>query len=221
MVRGILLVITIGSLGLGLVACGDSSPPDNTVSTALEAAPPALPPPPPPGAFLAQLSPAQTNQLRQLGVDVVVPGAVPPEFSVAELNIASAADRAPAYAIVYRNRASQCFAIEFTAGSVPDSPATDSRRPINPPLFVAADYGLNYGAYKRPELKAQFPKGAFFSDWLRGGAGAYRLVGASIINQTYETLSGCDDIPLDQAVAIVESLTVLSPDQVGDGESLK
>ncbi|HSM80548.1 MAG TPA: hypothetical protein VLS96_02625 [Nodosilinea sp.] len=172
------------------------------------------PPPPPAGAFLAQMTPEQTAQLTQLGVEVVVPGQVPPAFSVAEMRV-SQSDPAPSYLVVYQDEADQCFAMEFAAEGFGDLPATENRLSIKPPLFGDQSYGLNYGPFVDADLSAQAPQANLFTDWMIGSSGAYRLVGAAYIGDLFDQLRSCTDISPEAAVALAESLTVLSTDPMG------
>lgn len=191
--------------------------------TATVPAPPpeAAPPPPPVGAFLAQLSPDQLQQLEALGVEVVVPGVVPAAFSVADIQAnpgsGSGPDGGASYSIVYRDGENHCFAIEFAAGGIGDMPAVEHQVPISPPLFSEQDYSLYYGQYVDPQLRAQFPESDLHTDWMAGGQGFYRLIGAAYINSTLLPQAGCQDIAPETAVGIVESLTVTTSDVIGDG----
>ncbi|WP_035992868.1 hypothetical protein [Leptolyngbya sp. KIOST-1] len=207
-------------LAAGLSACdglgsGPAGSPSASPSAPLEAAGTDGPPPPPAGAFLAQMSPTQTGQLSSLGVEVVVPGEVPPSFSIVEIRVEQG-DPGPGYLVVYQNEASQCFAVEFAASGIGDMPATASRRPIQPPLFGDQGYGLNYGPFTDPNLSAQFPESNLFTDWLIGDSGAYRLVGATYIGDLFENLQNCQDVTPEEAVALAESLTVLTDDPMGE-----
>ncbi|PSR15779.1 hypothetical protein C8255_21345, partial [filamentous cyanobacterium CCP3] len=175
------------------------------------------PPPPPEGAFLGQMSPTQTSQLTSLGVEVIVPGQVPPSFAVVEMRV-DQSDAGPGYLVVYQNEGGQCFAVEFAATSVGDPPATESRLPIQPPLFGDRGYGLNYGPFTDAQLSAEFPESNLFTDWLMGNSGAYRLIGATYIGDLFENLQGCEDITPEEAAALAESLTVLTDDPMGEAE---
>ncbi len=173
------------------------------------------PPPPPEGAFLAQMSPTQTSQLTSLGIEVVVPGQVPPSFVIAEMRVDSS-ESGPGYLVVYQNERSQCFAVEFAAQGIGDSPATESRIPIQPPLFGDQGYGLNYGPFTDANLREQFPDSNLFTDWMVGASGAYRLVGATYIGDLFESLQTCEDVSPEAAVALAESFTVLTAEPMGD-----
>jgi len=231
-----LLALTLAVACEGQPTGSDPSPsnaePSNTEPLVAEsdATPPPPnpgPPPPPAGAFLAQLPPAQTSQLANLGVEVVVPGAVPATFSVVEIRTDQPApDSAnPAagtsYIVVYQDSSNRCFAVEFATDGIGDPPATESRLPIQPPLFGDQGYGLNYGAFAEEDMQAQFPGSNLYTDWLIGPSGAYRLVGAAYIGSLFQTLASCEDIDPQAAVSIVESFTVLSPEDVGDGQGVE
>ncbi|MBE9136770.1 hypothetical protein IQ254_06055 [Nodosilinea sp. LEGE 07088] len=196
-------------------ACDRANPPSVSLDTPNDALPSEGPPPPPDGAFLAQMSPEQTNQLTSLGVEVVVPGTVPPSFAIAELRV-DRGDSGPAYLVVYQNDLNQCFAVEFAAQGIDDPPATESRTPIQPPLFGDQDYGLNHGPFADADMRAQFPQPNLFTDWMSGPSGAYRLIGATYIGDLFESLRSCADVPIPEAVALAESLTVLTADPMGD-----
>jgi hypothetical protein len=209
------------TIGLGLLvgmigAC--DRPTATTAPLDTNPAPPApdMPPPPPPGAYLGQLPPEQTAQLQGLGVEVIVPGEVPPEFSVVEVRL-DQGDGGEGYFIVYQSPAEQCFAVEFAAAGIGSPPATTERDPIDPPLFTGQDYGLNYGEFEEEGLRSQFPGQNLYTDWLLGRSGAYRLVGASYIQDLFPDLADCQDVPPAAAVALVESFTVLTPEPLGDG----
>ncbi len=173
------------------------------------------PPPPPEGAFLGQMPPAQTSQLTTLGVEVVVPGEVPPDFAIAELRV-DQGDPGPGYLVVYQNAANQCFAVEFASDGIGDPPATVNRRAIQPPLFGDRGYGLNYGPFADADMQAQFPESNLFTDWMLGPSGAYRLIGATYIGDLFQSLRGCEDVSPEEAVALAESLTVLTDDPMGE-----
>jgi hypothetical protein len=154
---------------------------------------------------------------------VVAPGAVPPAFSVVDIRTEQptgdqgAPDAGVSYIVVYQDPTNRCFAVEFAAEGFMAPPATENRIPIQPPLFGEQDYGLNYGSFMDEEMRSQFPDFNFFTDWLIGPSGGYRLVGASYIGSLFPDLAGCEDIAPEAAVSIVESFTVLTPEVIGDG----
>lgn len=219
-------VATALLLVVGLVSACDR-PPSTATSAPLTTPVAEGPPPPPEGAFLAQMSPTQTSQLTSLGVEVVVPGQVPPSFAIVEMRVDSS-DSGPGYLVVYQSNASegavagqgsQCFAVEFAAEGIGDSPATESRIPIQPPLFGDQGYGLNYGPFTDANLRAEFPDSNLFTDWMLGASGAYRLVGATYIGDLFESLQACEDISPEEAVALAESFTVLTADPMAEPPS--
>jgi hypothetical protein len=175
------------------------------------------PPPPPPEAFLGQLPPAETSQLNNLGVAVMVPGTVPPSFSLATMRT-DQQDTSIGYILVYQDAANRCFAIEFASDGIGDPPATQQRLPVQTPGFEGQDYGLNYGPFIDEAMQQQFPGDNLYTDWLTGTDGFYRLVGAAYVGELFTALTGCTDVSPEEAVAIVESLTPLNPTAIGDGE---
>lgn len=212
-------------IALGAAACDPSSPanqaPTNQgevlnapLSSDVGAPVPLAPPPPPEGAFLAQLAPEQTAQLNSLGVDVVVPGVVPPNFRVVDLRI-SQGDVGVGYIVVYQSTENQCFGVEFADGGIGDPPATENRLPIQPPLFSDAAYGLNYGEFTDAEMRSQFPGSNLFTDWLIGQSGAYRLMGVTLLSSFFPDLT-CNDVPPETAVDLVESFTILTAEPMSE-----
>ncbi len=203
-------------LTVGLTACKGVNPASAPLNPT--AAPNAAegPPPPPAGSFLGQMPPDQTSQLTSLGVEVVVPGLVPPSFSIAELRVNSG-DPSPGYLVVYQNDLNQCFAVEFAASGFASPPSTVNRLPLQSPLFGDRGYGLNYGPFADAATKTQFPASNLFTDWMVGPSGAYRLIGATYIGELFQALQGCQDISPEEAVSLAESMTVLTADPIGDG----
>ena len=205
-----------------VVSCQPSRPP--TVDSgpppldSLPAEPP--PPPPPEGAFLGRISPTQVSQLNSLGVEVVVPGVIPPGFKVVELRITQG-EGALGYMIVYQHSGTeepgQCFAVEFSREGMGDPPATAEKRSLKPPLFKGQNYELHHGQFTEPALQRQFPGGALYSDWLQGASGAYRLIGAVLIGQLFPALQGCQDVTPAQAVELVENFTLLAANPMDPG----
>jgi hypothetical protein len=161
------------------------------------------------------MPPAQTSQLTSLGIEVVVPGQVPPSFSIVEMRV-SQGEPSPSYLVVYQNATNQCFAVEFAAEGMDAPPATENRIPIQPPLFGDQGYSLNYGPFAAADIKAQFPDSNLFTDWMFGPSGAYRLIGATYIGNLFEARRGCKDISPEEAVALAESMTVLTADPMGE-----
>ena len=202
---------------------GDTEPLNPETSDNAPPSAGSAPPPPPAGSFLGQLPPEQTSQLASLAVEVVAPGAVPPSFSVVDIRTEQPVaeeggpDAGTSYLIVYQDPANRCFAVEFASEGFMPPPPTESRLPIQPPLFDEGDYGLNYGPFTEEDMRSQFPDDNFFTDWLVGPAGAYRLVGASYIGSLFPALASCEDISPEAAVNLVESFTVLTPEEYGDG----
>lgn len=214
-------VITTGTQALALViviglgACDRPSPTSVSLDTPTVPSASDGPPPPPEGAFLGQMPPAQTSQLTSLGVEVVVPGQVPPSFTIAEMRVTQD-DPDTSYLVVYQNDLNQCFAVEFATEGMSAPPVTESRLPIQPPLFGDQGYVLNYGPFVDDGTVAPSPDSHLFTDWMLGPSGAYRLVGATYIGSLFEGLRGCQDVSPEEAVTLAESLTVLTADPMGE-----
>jgi hypothetical protein len=212
-------------LWMGAIGCGTSPPNTEPVAVepapAADIAPPPGPPAPPTDAFLALLSPEYMAQLKTLGVPVVIPTAIPDGFAATDITVATGGDREQGYSILYRDLDNRCFLVEYTAGGVGGTPATEYRLPLTLPLFPDVDYGLNYGAFTDPDLRSQFPEPELISDWLEYGGGFYRLAGAAYINDQLNDQQSpeppCQDLTPEEAVTIIESFTEVKDEVVGDG----
>jgi hypothetical protein len=181
-------------------------------SASLDELPPPGPPPPPAGSFLAQLTPEVTAELEALNIPVAIPTYLPEGFALVDHETGKSSpdpDGGPDYWLVYRDVQNHCFAIEYASGGI-GGPGLEKQLPINSPLF-GSGYQLHYGSYDDPELRQQFPEPDLFSDWLKGDQGFYRLAGAQLTMQTYDQ-AGCINLPPEEAVKIVESLTYLQTD---------
>ena len=197
------------------VATPDSDPPLPVTTQGFEA----VPPPPPQSAFIASLTPEQSAQIKALDVPVVLPTAIPDGFLVEQVNVTQD-ERFSSYQILYRDAGDRCFVIEHASGGIGGTPTTENRVAVNPPAISdEADYGLNYGSYMAPDLKAQFPEPNLSSDWLPITTGFYRFAGAAYINNAWDGLSPCQNIEVDEAVTVIESLALISDDIQGDGTS--
>ena len=214
---------------LSVTAC-DNSPtvsktPEATPETVPETATP-MPPPPPDGAFLALLPPEQTNQIRALGLPLVLPTAIPEGFEVAQVQT-QPDERFAGYQILYRDQGvpagspaeHRCFLVEFTEGGIGGTPTTENRLALKPPILAedGAEYGLNYGPYTDAALREQFPEPSLVSDWLPVAGGFVRLAGAALINNTLTPSVACTDITVEAAVSIIDSLAVIADEIQGDG----
>ena len=204
---------------LGLAACRPAPPeiaaPPSTEPTASV---PGAPPPPPDTAFLALITPEQTAQIRALGLPLVLPTAIPEGFGVVQL-LTQADERFGGYQILYRDGGDHCFLTEFTTGGVGGTPTTENRLPLTPPILTddTVEYGLNYGVYVDAALREQFPEPSLISDWLPVPDGFVRLSGAALINNTLNLDVPCTNLAPEEAIAVINSLAVISSDIQGDG----
>jgi hypothetical protein len=191
-----------------------TTPPSTDPTTSL----PEAPPPPPDTAFLALITPEQTAQIRALGLPLVLPTAIPDGFGVVQL-LTQSDDRFGGYQVLYRDGSDRCFLIEFTTGGIGGTPTTENRLPLTPPILEdgAAEYGLNYGLYTDPALREQFPEASLLSDWLPVPGGFVRLAGAALINTVLNPEVPCTNLTPEAAIAVINSLAVISADIQGDG----
>lgn len=197
-------------------ACGSPSSQAPATNHPLDASIQDEPPPPPDSAYIARLSPAQTDTIRALDVPLVVPTAIPAEFTVDRVDSVQN-EWVSSYHILYRDDRDRCFLVEYAPGGVGSIPTTEYRIPLTPPLFDdGEEYGLNYGSYSDASLKAQFPEPELVSDWLPLEDGAYRLAGAAYINGTLTPDRLCKDITPEEAVPIIESFAVITDEITGD-----
>ncbi|MEM7648214.1 MAG: hypothetical protein AAF283_03505 [Cyanobacteria bacterium P01_A01_bin.70] len=214
------LGLLTGSLCLVLAACSQEEPvaspdpeaPLPVTTQDFEAAPPS----PPQSAFIAAITPEQSAQIKALDVPFVLPTAIPEGFLVEQVNVTQD-ERFASYQLLYRDAGDRCFVIEHTSGGIGGTPETESRVSVNPPAINdAADYGLNYGSYTAPDLRAQFPEPNLSSDWLPIATGFYRFAGAAYINNALAVTAPCENISVDEAVTVIESLALISPEIQGD-----
>ncbi|MEM9903454.1 MAG: hypothetical protein AAF921_00295 [Cyanobacteria bacterium P01_D01_bin.44] len=180
------------------------------------------PPPPPTGSFFALLPPEATADLAALEIPAAVPSYLPEGFTLADYETgqgkSSGQSSGPGggdyYWLIYRDAQNRCFTIEYTSGGV-GGIVLENQLPISSPLF-GPGYSLYYGQYEDASLREQFPEPDMFSDWMSGDQGLYRLTGAEQTMQTYEQ-TNCTDLPPQEAVKVVESLTYLETEITGDG----
>lgn len=212
--RYLLLGTTCGLLLIA--ACQGESPTSQPPSTPVASED--VPPPPPGSAFLGRLTPEQTAEIEALSLPLVLPSDIPGEFSVAQV-ITQPGDRFAGYQILYRSGGDRCFLIEYASGGVGGTPETDNRQPISPPILQngAAEFGLNYGNYKDPALREQFPAASLMSDWLPVAGGFVRFAGAALINSTLQPSAPCQNVTVEEAIAIINSLAVITEGFFGDG----
>ncbi|MGF1459592.1 MAG: hypothetical protein ACFBSG_11255 [Leptolyngbyaceae cyanobacterium] len=190
---------------------------DSTVSTP---AAPSAPPPPPSSAFLALLPPEQTAQIRDLELPLVLPTAIPAGFAVEQVE-AARDERFEGYQILYRDDRDRCFLIEYTTEGVGDMPQTANRHPLSSPVLsiqpeATGSYGLNYGPYVDPALRDQFPETLLVTDWLPVAGGVVRFAGAALIETMLSPNSPCQNVTVEEAIAIIDSIAVIDAQISGD-----
>ncbi len=152
----------------------------------------------------SSLTPVQQQLLEASGLAIALPAYVPPGF-VLDKVIAEASRQARvggvSYALVYQRYDSStgqdfCFAIEATNGGIGGIPPGDESFAINSPTF--GESTLEYGIYGTAQGST------YISNWLGTETGPfYRFVGADVL----PSLSRCENIPAQEAIQVLESLT--------------
>ncbi|MEO0757091.1 MAG: hypothetical protein AAFY78_09480 [Cyanobacteria bacterium J06648_16] len=211
-----LLQIGLFAIATGVLTSGCKPDPVSRPTEPVSPPPTEGPPPPPPGAFLAQLQPDVNADLLALDIPVAIPTYLPPGFTLEAYEVGIREDGAgagPYYGLAYRNAEDQCFAIEATSGGVA-GPVLEQRLPIDSPLF-GAGYVLYYGELTGLAAPAESAVPDLVSDWLAGDVALYRYAGAQLTMETYNQ-TGCIDLPPEEALKVVESLTYLTSDVYGD-----
>lgn len=164
---------------------------------------------PPAGA--AEMAPAQAFvRLRQLGVAVALPAAIPPGFRLERvLTPKGWAGPAfgPTYVALYRGPGGAGFAIE-SAGTDLGSAAEMDTNPVaevKPKYFPRSrDVGL-YWLGPRANLAK-----SWVSDWIEGPEQFYRLIGPGHVRNDYgDVWSATRDIDQAWAVKVLDSIHVL------------
>lgn len=180
---------------------------EQPAETAAETA--ALPPPPPTNSYLAHLSPEVTNQLVGLNINIAIPTYLPQAMTLASYEAGETAAGSAYYWLVYRNPQDQCFAIEYTA-SDSDDIFLENQEVLKSELF-GDDYRLYHGKFPNGG-EGELPESDLFTDWLEGEDGFYRLIGAGLVNAQNNGQDNCSNIPIKEALAVVESLSYLPTD---------
>ncbi|MEA5464771.1 hypothetical protein [Leptothoe sp. PORK10 BA2] len=152
----------------------------------------------------AQLTQPQVNLLKASGIEVVMPTYVPSEFNLEYVNAELARYQGvggASYRIIFQKydvetSRSFCFAIEATNGGIGDLPSGLASYSVASQELGEStlEYGI-YGESSRPTL---------LGNWLGTGP-FYRFVGSGV----YSSLSRCDNISVQEAIKISESLQYL------------
>lgn len=199
-----------------LVSCQTASPPvaapetsTPQAQTTVPSGPPPgnLPPPPPVNSYLAQLPPDATNQLVALAIDIAIPTYLPPNMTLANYGVGTTGN--PYYWLVYRDDQNHCFAIEYAASNI-DNMSLENQEPLGLKTF-GEGYSLYHGKFPNGGV-GELPTSDFFTQWLAGEDGFYRLVGAGLVNAQDYGQKDCINIAIKEAIAVAESLSYLPTD---------
>lgn len=164
----------------------------------------------------SRLNQAQIQQLRSLGIKIVVPTDVSAGFRVASVRVEAPCrprSQCAQYAIIYRNSSNACFAIEGIYGGIGGIPERENQITVDTQLFGQTT--LYYGHYQDPEMRQNFPEADMYMDWAGNGP-FYRFIGAGFVRQSYygernsQPIKECrNDISTREAVKVIRSLSML------------
>ncbi|MFG6097607.1 hypothetical protein D0962_10745 [Leptolyngbyaceae cyanobacterium CCMR0082] len=197
-----------------LASCQRTPPATDIPNVQNPSAPPPpetqAPPPPPSNSYLAQIPPDVTNQLVNLGVNIVIPTYLTPNMTLASYGVGETSETStPYYWLVYRDDQQRCFAIEYAASGTNDI-SLENQEPLDSMLF-GEGYRLYHGKFPNGE-SGELPEPDLFTDWLTGEDGFYRLIGAGLINAQDYGQGDCSNLTVKEAMTVAESLNYLATD---------
>lgn len=151
-------------------------------------------------AQIPRMTPNQKAALRALNIKIVVPAYVPAGFRIANV-LTIKNSEGTGSAIIYKDKNNRCFAIETTSGGVGDLGGNRSYRFNNLVFGRSTLEEGKFGISSRSTLLGQ---------WLGSGP-FHRFVGGGYISsvQIKYDLSGCNNISLQDAIRVSESLRYL------------
>ncbi|OKH19791.1 hypothetical protein [[Limnothrix rosea] IAM M-220] len=153
-------------------------------------------------ANMAKIPMGGVKALQGLDVPVAVSTAVPDEFFLREIELEFGDWGGTTYRLIYdgyydNSLVKTCFAIEGTNDGVGGL------------ALGNASYSFASSVFGRGTIEAGYygssESSTFLGDWVGRGNGYYRFVGAGV----YDSLAGCENVSVDQAIAISESLQYL------------
>jgi hypothetical protein len=140
------------------------------------------------------VSPSQLQQMKSVGMRMVMPRNVPPGFQLT--NILTRDDgRFQSYLLVYR-KGSSCFGIEGTTGGIGGFPAGTATFPIKNAVLG------------RGQLEQRLEIPQILGQWMGRGP-FYRFVGAGYGFNNGSELAGCQNVTPKEAVFVSEALRYL------------
>jgi hypothetical protein len=149
------------------------------------------------------VSRAQLQQMQAVGMRMVMPTTVPAGFQLTSVVTPANLPAGSRYLLVYR-KGNACFGIEGTRNWLGNGPAGDTRYPIqNAVLGRGQLESLRSPAPGTPQLVSQ---------WLSSGP-FYRFVGANYTFEGGAELANCQNISVENALLVSNSLRFLDLDQ--------
>lgn len=150
------------------------------------------------------VSQAQLQQMKAVGMRMVMPTTVPAGFQLTDVLSRSDSRFGPSYILVYR-KGSACFGIEGTRGGIGGIPTGD-----------AGSYAIKNAVLGRGQLEQRRSPGPgepqLISQWL-GRDPFYRFVGANYRFNGGSELANCQDISVKDAILVSDALRYLDLDQ--------
>jgi hypothetical protein len=149
------------------------------------------------------VSKAQLQQMKAIGMRMVMPTTVPTGFRLTDVVSRSDSRFGPSYLLVYR-KGSACFGIEGTRGGIGGIPTGDAGS------YPIKNAVLGRGQLEQRRSSAEQPQ--LISQWM-GRDPFYRFVGANYSFNGGSELANCQNISVKDAILVADSLRYLDLDQ--------
>ena len=140
--------------------------------------------------------------LKTLDMPVAIPIYIPTDFYLDRMELELSDWGGITYRLVYEGLdeatfAKTCFAIEGTNDGIGGLPIGNASYAVESETY--GDSTIEEGYYGESEYST------LLGDWIGRGMGYYRFVGAGV----YNSMADCENVAVDQAIAISESLRPL------------
>ncbi|AFY37089.1 hypothetical protein Lepto7376_0689 [[Leptolyngbya] sp. PCC 7376] len=137
--------------------------------------------------------------LKTLDMPVAIPIYVPADFYLERMELEFTDWGGVNYRLIYEGYdentlARSCFAVEGTNDGIGGLPIGNVSHAVNSEIY--GDSTIEEGYYGESEYST------LLGDWIGRGMGYYRFVGAGV----YDSMAGCDNVSVNEAIAISESL---------------
>jgi hypothetical protein len=150
----------------------------------------------------ANISLSGINALRAIDMPVALAEYIPTDFFLRQIELEFNDWGGTTYRLIYdgydENTLTQmCFAVEGTNHGIGGLPIGNASYPFSSPVLGSST--IEAGYYGQSE------KNTLLGDWIGRGEGYYRFVGAGV----YKSMASCNNVSVDEAIAISESLRYL------------